>query len=280
MRFVREQFVFGGRRLPAVPLHDAVWWALAATISVLGAVLLWTVVTPASPLGSWRPAGVRVMSPAARSALFAGFDPFNRANALKIAPGAETVTALALTLYGIRLNAATGGGSAIIAGADGIQQVYKVGTEVMPGILLAEVHFDHVGLTRSGVQELLYIDQSKPAPAAATLTQTPAGPVAQTAPGAASGGLSVTAVRENISFVPRSENGKVTGLQVSAGRDTVPFRAAGFQPGDVITAVGGKAITGGADAAALAARIQPGQSISVTVNRNGTQLPLAITLSE
>ena len=280
MRFVPEQFAFGGRRLPAVPLHDAVWWALAATIAVLGAVLLWTVVTPVSPLGAWRPAGVRVMSPAARSALFAGFDPFNRANAVKTTSGAETVTALALTLYGIRVNAATGGGSAIIAGADGIQQVYKVGTEVMPGIILAEVHFDYVGLTRGGAKELLYIDQSKPAPAAVTLAQSPAGPVVQTAPGTAPGALTVDAVRENISFIPRSENGKVTGIQVSAGPNAAPFRAAGFQAGDVITAVGGKAITGGADAAALAAKLQPGQSVSVTVNRSGQQLPLAITLSQ
>ena len=59
--------------MPAVPLHDAVWWALAATIAVLGAMLLWMVVAPVSPLGEWRPAGVRVMSPAARSALFAAF---------------------------------------------------------------------------------------------------------------------------------------------------------------------------------------------------------------
>ena len=280
MRFVPEQFAFGGRRLPTVPLHDALWWALAASIAVLGAALLWMVVTPVSPLGEWRPASVRVMSPAARSALFAGFDPFNRTGAIKPAPGSETVTALALTLYGIRVNAATGGGSAIIAGADGIQQVYKVGTEVVPGVILAEVHFDHVGLSRGGASELLYIDQSKPAPAVTTLTQSPAGAVGQTAPGAPPAPLTVEAVRENISFVPRSENGRVNGLQVSAGRDAAAFRAAGFQPGDVITAVGGKAITGGADGAALVGKLQPGQSVSVTVSRNGTQLPLAITLSQ
>ena len=279
MRFAREHFVLAGKRLPAVPLHDVLWWALAATIALLAAALLWTVVTPVSPLGAWRPAGVRVMSPAARSALFAGFDPFNRANTVQTAPGAETVTALALTLYGVRVNAATGGGSAIIAGADGIQQVYRVGTEVLPGVLLAEVHFDYVGLTRGGTRELLYIDQSKPAPAATALTQSAAGPVGQTA-SAPPGALTVDAVRENISFAPRSENGKVTGLQVSAGANPAAFRAAGFQPGDVITAVGGKPITGGADASALAARLQPGQSVAVTVNRNGQQLPLAISLSQ
>lgn len=282
MRFAREQFAFGGRRLPAVPLHDALWWALAATIAVLGAVLLWMVVTPVSPLGAWRPAGVRVMSPAARSALFAGFDPFNRANALKSAPGSETVTALALTLYGIRVNAATGGGSAIIAGADGIQQVYKVGSEVLPGVTLAEVHFDHIGLSRGGSNELLYLDQSKPAVNAATaLAATPAGPVGQTAPApGAPGMLTADAVRQGISFQPRVENGKVAGLAVSAGGDGGAFRAAGFQQGDVIVSVGGKPVGGEGAQAELAAQLRPGQAVSVMVKRNGQQLPLALSLSQ
>ena len=283
MRFAREQFAFGGRRLPSVPLHDALWWALAATIAVLGAALLWMVVTPVSPLGAWRPAGVRVMSPAARSALFAGFDPFNRSSAVKAAAGSETVTALALTLYGIRVNAATGGGSAIIAGADGIQQVYKVGTEVLPGVVLAEVHFDHIGLSHGGSNELLYLDQSKPAVnAATTLASTPAGPVGQTAPAApgASGSLTADAVRQGISFQPRVENGKVAGLAVSAGGDGGAFRAAGFQPGDVIVSVGGKPVGGEGAQAELAAQIKPGQAVSVMVKRNGQQLPLALSLSQ
>ena len=282
MRFVPEQFAFGGRRLPALPLHDALWWALAATIAVLGAVLLWMVVTPVSPLGAWRPAGVRVMSPAARSALFAGFDPFNRANAIKTAPGSETVTALALTLYGIRVNAVTGGGSAIIAWADGIQQVYKVGSEVLPGVILAEVHFDHIGLSRGGSNELLYLDQSKPAVNAATaLAATPAGPVGQTAPApGAPGTLTADAMRQGISFQPRIENGKVAGLAVSAGGDGGAFRAAGFQPGDVIVSVGGKAVSGETSQAELAAQIRPGQAVSIMVKRNGQQLPLALSLSQ
>ena len=283
MRFAREQFVFGGRRLTAVPLHDVLWWALAATIAVLAAIVLWIVVTPVSPLGAWRPAGVRVMSPAARSALFAGFDPFNRVSAVKTAPGAETVTGLALTLYGIRVNAATGGGSAIIAGADGIQQVYKVGTEVMPGVILAEVHFDHIGLSHGGSNELLYLDQSKPAVNAATaLAATPAGPVGQTAPATAgaSGSLSADAVRQGISFQPRVENGKIAGLAVSAGGDGGAFRAAGFQPGDVIVSVGGKPVGGEGAQAELAAQIKPGQAVSVMVKRNGQQLPLALSLSQ
>lgn len=278
MRFAREPFVFAGRRLPAVTLHDALWWTLAATIAVLSAILLWIVVTPISPLGDWKPAGVRVMSPAARSALFASLDPFNR-NAPQAAAvtGPGAVTSLSLTLFGVRVNAATGGGSAIIGGADGLQQVYRVGTEIMPGVTLAGVHFDHVELAHNGTSELLYLDQSKPAtPAAAALAQG----AAVQALGAPSAALTADAVRQNITFAPRNENGRVTGLQVSAGANAAPFRAAGFQPGDVITSVGGKPVTTAADATSLAARLQPGQSLSVTVNRNGQQLPLAISLSQ
>ncbi|MCA1661157.1 MAG: PDZ domain-containing protein [Novosphingobium sp.] len=263
-------------------LHDTLWWALAAAIALLSAILLWVVVTPVSPLGEWKPASVRVMSPAARSALFASLDPFNRGGAqTTVVTGPELVTSLALTLYGIRVNSATGGGSAIIAGSDGVQQVYRVGTEVTPGVILAGVHFDYVELSRNGSRELLYLDQSKPAAdAATTLAASPAGPVGQTGPAApASGALTADAVRQGISFQPRIENGRVAGLVVSAGGDGGAFRAAGFQPGDVITSIGGRAVANEAAGAELAAQLRPGQSVAVTVRRNGQQLPLAISLS-
>lgn len=294
MRFVRERFAPGfaglGRRLPAVSLYDALWWALATAIALLSAVLLWIVVTPVSPLGAWRPAGVRVMSPSARAALFAGFDPFNRGAPAAVAAvqsGPGIVTSLPLTLFGVRVNAATGGGSAIIAGADGIQQVHRTGAEVMPGVILAEVHFDYVGLSHNGNKELLYLDQSKPVPAGQAAAPPPsaAGAIAPAtvAPPPPStlppGALTVDAVRQGVSFQPRAENGRVTGIEVSAGADGRAFRAAGFQPGDVITSVGGKPVAAAGDGAALAGALRPGASVAVTVRRGGQQLPLAITLA-
>jgi len=281
LRFVREPLVVAGRRLAPPSLHDTLWWALAATIALLAAILLWIVVTPVSPLGNWQPASVRVMSPTARAALFASLDPFNRGGPqAAVASGPGTVTALAMTLFGVRVNAATGGGTAIIAGSDGVQQVYRVGTEVMPGVILAGVHFDHVELSRNGSKELLYLDQSKPAAnAATTLATSPAGAVGQTG-GGASGALTAEAVRQGISFQPRVENGRVAGLAVSPGGDGGAFRAAGFQPGDVITSVAGRPVANEAAGAELAAQLRPGQSVAVTVRRNGQQLPLAISLSQ
>ena len=76
------------------------------------------------------------------------------------------VTSLSLKLYGIQLNEASGSGSAIIAGADGVQMSYALGDEIVPGVKLKAVFFDHVLLDRGGAEESLFIDQSSPAPEA------------------------------------------------------------------------------------------------------------------
>lgn len=277
MRFARGNFAFADRRLTVPSLHAVLWWALAATITGLAAAILWALVTPVSPLGAWRPASVRTMPAPARAALFASLDPFNRqaGGIPAAASGNAAVTSLALTLFGTR-STPGGQGSAIIAGADGVQNVVLVGAEVMPGVTLAEVAFDHVTLSRNGARELLYIDQSKAAPSASAL-------VAAAPPAAGSGGptgpLTVDAVRSGISFAPRAEGGKVSGLEVQPAGDGNSFRAAGFQAGDVIVTVGGKPVTGAGDGAALASQLRPGSSIAVTVKRGDQTLPLAITLA-
>lgn len=260
------------------PLHELLWWMLAGVIALLGAALFWAIVTPVSPLGQWRPAGARIIPQTARAALFASLDPFNRTQPQAAsAAAAGSVTSLALTLFATRATPG-GGGSAIIAGADGVQQVYRIGAEVQPGVTLAAVAFDHVELSRNGARELLYLDQSAPAPSAQRVVA--ANPVAApVATAAGSGGINVDAARRGINFGPRAEGGRVVGLEVLSAGDGAVFRAAGFQPGDVITAVDGKPVGGAGDAAMLAGALRPGASISVTVRRGDRQLPLAITLA-
>ena len=55
-------------------------------------------------------------------------------------------------------------GMAIIADNDGEQQIYRIGEEVSPGVTPSALEFDHVVLSRGGSRELLYLDQSQPAP--------------------------------------------------------------------------------------------------------------------
>lgn len=282
MRFGRITLALPRAAPGLAALHAVAWWFLATAIAALGAALLWALVTPVSPVGQWRPQGVRMMAAPARAALFASVDPFNRAaTPVAQAQSSGAVTSLALTLFGTRATPG-GGGTAIIAGADGLQQVYRVGAEVQPGVTLAAVAFDHVELSHNGAKELLYLDQSAPAPdAAGIVAANPvAPPPAAGQPGQPSGGaISVSALRSGVNFGPRAEAGKVVGLEVLSAGDGSTFRAAGFQPGDVIQAVDGKPVTGAADAAALSAALRPGASIAVTVKRGDRQLPLAITLA-
>lgn len=272
----------GGRRGPR-----EIWPHLL--VAILGALLvwqlvrlLWTILTPLSPLGAWQPQAAVIASPAERRALFSGFDPFFR-NASQ-GPASATVTALGLTLFGINLNEATGGGSAIIAGEDGVQTSYAVGDEIAPGVKLAGVAFDHVLLDRGGARESLFLDQSGEAAVAgpASPLPTPTPETGSTAANAtpASGEMTPANLKAGVGFAPRAENGRVTGLVVQPQGDGAIFRAAGLRPGDVIRSVNGRPIGSASDAAAMANQIAPGARLSLEVERGASVVPVAIFLSK
>lgn len=135
--------------------------------AILGVLLLiqlirlaWLFITPLGPVGGWQTQEVQALSPESRLALFSGFDPFFRT---ADDADANVVTSLQLTLFGIRMNEASGLGSAILAGTDGVQESYAIGDEILPGVTLETVRFDHVIIDRGGTRESLYMDQSVPA---------------------------------------------------------------------------------------------------------------------
>ena len=86
----------------------------------------------------------------------ASFDPFTRAPAAN--SGGQVVTSLALKLFGVRVNEASGLGSAIIATPDGVQGSFAVGDEILPGVTLKSVEFDHVTIDRGGAEETVFLD--------------------------------------------------------------------------------------------------------------------------
>ncbi len=271
--------------------HDASYlygwlWALLALALILAAVrLIWTVITPVSPYGDWQPAGAETIDPSARAMLFARFDPFNRTSAPE--PGGTIdITSLQLTLYGIRINQASGAGFAIIGGEDGVQNYYSVGEEVMPGVTLAEVAFDFVVLSRNGAKESLYLDQSIPAKTVGTTGAGETQPDAR-APGSdyiiddgSPAALTADGLRSAVTISPRSDNGRITGLAVSPNGNGQIFSAAGFRSGDVIISINGQPISSAADAANLTRQLKPGARVSVQVERGATTLPIAIVIPE
>jgi general secretion pathway protein C len=239
--------------------------------------LLWALVVPLSPLGAWQPQTAVIASPAERRALLSSIDPFFRT--AQQGPTNATVTALGLTLFGVNLNEATGGGSAIIAGEDGVQTSYAVGDEIAPGVKLVGVAFDHVLLDRSGTRESLFLDQSGEAPVANPALPAPT-PEVGSAAATAGGEMTPEGLKAGIGFAPRTEDGRITGLVVQPQGDGTVFRAAGLKPGDVVRSVNGRPIASAGDAAALANQFTPGARLSLEVERGASVVPVAILLSK
>ena len=267
------------RRLPRTNVYSALELLLLAALAVQCARLVWTVATPIGPLGDWRPAQAGFAG--SPSAVLQGFDPFFR---LSVVDGKPTVvTSLQLTLFGTRLDEAMGGGSAIIAGPDGVQQSVPVGQEIMPGVRLKAVAFDHVTIDRGGAEEDLFIAQGDPAnPGAAPTSSTSAAGDNEPPPPPAPGddrGITIAQLRSDIGFIPRIDGGKVSGLVVRPQGSGGAFRQAGLREGDIVTAIGGRAISAPDDIDRLGAQFAKGGNLSITIERGGQTLPLVITIA-
>lgn len=273
------------RWLPLARLYLVIELALLALLAWQGARLIWAVVTPVDPVGTWQ---LRAPGMADRaSALLHGFDPFFRLDAAAAgAPQAEVVTSLQLTLFGTRLDAATGRGAAIIAGPDGEQKSYSVGEEVAPGALLKAVAFDRVTIERSGKEEILSIDQASggaapavPGAPAAPVGGSPSAPAVGTDSRGDAQGVTFAQLRAEVGFIPRIDNGKVSGLVVRPQGGGAVFRKIGLKEGDVVTQIGGRPVTGAGDIEALSSQFARGGSLSITVERGADVLPLTLSVA-
>ena len=252
-------------------------WLLAVCVLLLlmqAVRLVWTLITPIGPIGAWRPPSALVMPVAERAALLSAFDPFFRNDAPQ---GQQAkVTALNLTLFGTTVNQATGGGSAILAGEDGVQMSIATGDEIIAGVTLFAVAHDHVVIQNGGAKERLYLDQSKPAETVGTDGAPPAA-AATTAPPS---DVKITAdtVKAGVTLQPRTEGNAVTGLIAAPAGDGTVFGKLGLQNGDIITQVNGRPIRSAADVAALNGQLRPGARLSLTIERGADTVPIAIIL--
>jgi general secretion pathway protein C len=250
-------------RLPRPTVYTLAELLLLVLIAVQCARLAWTLVTPVGPVGDWQAASA--LAAPADSAALANFDPFFRLNG---AAGPAVVTSLNLKLYGVREDRATGRGSAIIALPDGRQLNFAVGEEIMPGVTLSAVGFDNVTISRNGMAEQIFLDQSPPAQAVgasenAAPTPAPAAPPAVT-------------TGQAINFQPRSAGGQVNGLIVAPGSDGgQAFRAAGFVAGDVIVAINGQRVSSLEQARAA----MGSGDVTVMVDRGGQAVPLRVRVN-
>jgi general secretion pathway protein C len=239
---------------------------LTLELLVLGALawqtarLVWAIVTPATPLGNWQPVS---FSPVATDRTVMGsFDPFFR----KAVSDETAVSSLSLLLLGTRVDTVSGRGAAIIGTPDGVQTSFAVGDTIQPGVTLTAVSFDSVTISRDGIPEKLFIDQSAGAP--------PVTPNAVGGDSVAAAG-SGTQLAADVTVTPRLNGGTLTGYVLTPKGSGASFAAAGLQPGDVLVSVDGATVTSLKDAAGLTQQLDTG-GINIGVERGGKLVTLRI----
>lgn len=267
---VRDMVLATRFRLPAVLLWLALLAAIAAAIAFVFALI-----TPVGSFGIWQGQRPSAQSVESRQRSFAAFDPFFRT--LTTDEGG-VISSGEWILYGIRLNESSGGGSAILGTADGEQTSYAVGDEVAPGVTLARVAFDHIVLSRGGLEEKLFIDQSDGADASTADGAAGLEPVGGGAQAAVSPDPSN--LMSDIEWLPRNERGRVTGIIVRPKGSGAAFRAVGFEPDDVIVSINDRPINSAGDLASLAERIKSRVNINMLVERGSETTSMQIYLED
>ena len=233
---------------------------LAALVVLQSARLVWAIIVPIGPVGDWRPSSL-----SSRNLPFdklTDFDPFFR---LQPTEAQALVTSIPVKLFGVRVDMASGRGSAIIATPDGVQNSYVVGDEVMPGVILKQVAFDSASLERGGVIEKVFLDQSVAAPVAGGSPTT----TAVQAP--------VSVLQDMMTVAPRMDGSKVTGLSLLPKGDGARFNAAGLQAGDVLVSVNGSPVS---DVAILSKLPSAAGTVSLEVERSGRRVSVSAKIGQ
>lgn len=262
-------------RLPRYDVYSLAELGLLTLLAWQCARLLLAIATPVGPLGDWRPDAEGVTP---STTILSTFDPFFR---LADAGGA-VVTGLNLKLYGIRADQASGRGSAIVGLPSGSQISVSVGEEIMPGVRLKAVAFDHVVILRGGAEEQVFLDQSHPAAfVAPAVTPGAVAEVSVNAPPVASPStpVSAAAMAGAASFSPRMGPTGVDGLVVQSAGDGSVLAAIGMQAGDVIVSVNGARVRGPEDVARIRQQLGRGGDAAVVVERGRTEVPLAVRIT-
>lgn len=262
-------------RIPSIDRTQAVRYAvggglIAAQLSAVG----WLMATPPTA-PAMAPAVTSTISSAGLTPS-AGFDPFFRVGAQGALAEATAAMGGALSLFGLRAGV-EGDGSAIIGLPDGSQVSIAVGEAVEPGLVLAEVHADHVILARGASRSRLGFGhgaieaQGRPTPPAApadidqVITPTSGGSVAP---------IDTKQALAAIGLEPRAGGGQVvSGPQAMLG-------AAGLKSGDVILSIDGRPLNGRVSKAMLALRFAGRRSVEMQVERDGRPLTLTAGLDQ
>jgi len=174
---------------------------------------------------------------------------------------------------------------AIIArGKNGQEEVYTVGDKMPGGVIIEEVHPDHVILNRGGQFETLQLIKDEDVGTIQSSNDSSGFPASSTAEQQLSG------IRQEILQNPTSfgdyalpvvvkQNGKQLGYRLQPQqKGNELMQEVGLEANDVITEINGIKLDNPQNGIGALRQLSTANNVSITVMRNGNEVPLNIQL--
>lgn len=193
------------------------------------------------------------------------------------------VTRLNLSLKGVLAATPMELASAIIAqGKGGKEDTFSVGDKMPNGVVIKEIHPDHVVLERSGRDEILKLQKES---GLGTVSKTSTLSTSAKSPGQA-----LKQIRKNILKNPTSfgeyalpvvvkENGKQIGYRLQPQQKGQLLSELGLQKNDVITQINGIKLNEPKNGISALRKLSTAKTLNLVVKRNGAETPLTISLN-
>jgi len=201
-------------------------------------------------------------------------------------------TKLKLILRGVYSSDDQGKGHAIIADPRGKEEQYSIGDTLPGNAELSEVHADKVILQRGGRYETLRLPRDEKLGNTASSRNTSPSRAVSARSSSSSPSQRLKTVRENMRKRPRDlynlvratpkkdGDGNTIGFELGPGRDPALFKQVGLQKGDVAIQINDIKLDNPANSARALKSAQSGDTVSVTVLRNGQEEVLSLSVPE
>ncbi len=276
---------------------------LVALIAFIAAQAVWFVIygdavrsldlEPETGLGTGRASQVTDLSVLNQAGLFAA-----RESIAPIVAQSVPQTRLNLSLRGVRAGSDPSSGAAFIETPNLGQRSFAAGEEITDGVVLEEIYEDRVIINRRGARESLFISEEaarraqqaqstlpaarnpdSPASTSSTTQSDTASPLSGAPDIALAQSLDLEDWVGGLRLAPRLVDGRVSGFRVQPNSHLEVLRAAGLQPGDVISVLNGIDLSD-ADAVSRAlASVETRDSLSLTLERDGVPVVINVPLN-
>lgn len=196
-------------------------------------------------------------------------------------------TKLNLTLRGVLAAMPMELASVIIAqGKSGAEDIYSVGDKIPGGVLIKEIYPEYVVLERNGQLETLQLEKASGIDGfgSARNSGNTVNLPSNRSPGAALKEIRGDILKNPTSFgdyalpVLVKENGKQIGYRLSPQKKGELLSELGIQSTDVITEINGVKLDKPANGISALRKLSTAKNLNIVVKRNGTEVPLSISL--